>query len=368
MLTRVYIDNFRCFVNFEWRLGRRQLIMGANGSGKSSLMDAFLFLRRFAVSGNPDIGLRVLNERTRWMNQRQQIWELEALLDGATYAYRLSIELVGQQPQLRVAAETVHLDGMPLFEFKSGQVHLFNDQFQHTVTYPFDWRRSAFATIIPTAENQKLIRFTRWFSQSLCFRINPFTMRARAEGEDIFPEDDLSNFAAWYRHLIQNYPSENAALLESLRSVFADFNVLKLENAGANVRILEAEFANIKAPSVRLGFNELSDGQRCLICLYVAVHFLLRRGHTVILDEPDNFIALREIQPWLSAVSDTIDEGHGQALIISHHPELMNQWAPDYGIQFIRDGMGPVRVKPFNGQAYSTLTPSEVVARGWENE
>jgi ATPase subunit of ABC transporter with duplicated ATPase domains len=91
-------------------------------------------------------------------------------------------------------------------------------------------------------------------------------------------------------------------------------------------------------------------------------------GHTVILDEPDNFVALREIQPWLSAVSDAIDESNGQVLIISHHPELMNQWAPDFGVQFVREGLGPVRVKEFSGKAYSTLVPSEIIARGWENE
>jgi predicted ATPase len=36
MLTRLYIDNFRCFVKFEYRPARTQLILGANGSGKSS--------------------------------------------------------------------------------------------------------------------------------------------------------------------------------------------------------------------------------------------------------------------------------------------------------------------------------------------
>ncbi|HEV2963758.1 MAG TPA: AAA family ATPase, partial [Candidatus Angelobacter sp.] len=46
MLTRISIDNFRCFVNFEYRPAQKQLILGANGSGKSSLLDALLFLRR----------------------------------------------------------------------------------------------------------------------------------------------------------------------------------------------------------------------------------------------------------------------------------------------------------------------------------
>ena len=40
MPARLYIDNFRCFAKFEYRPARRQLILGANGSGKSSLVVA----------------------------------------------------------------------------------------------------------------------------------------------------------------------------------------------------------------------------------------------------------------------------------------------------------------------------------------
>jgi len=52
---------------------------------------------------------------------------------------------------------------------------------------------------------------------------------------------------------------------------------------------------------------------------------------TVIFDEPDNFLSLREIQPWLMTFADTIEESGGRVLIISHHPEIINQWAPKSG-------------------------------------
>jgi len=41
VLTRLYIGNFRCFVNFEYRPGRKQLILGPNASGKSSAIPLF---------------------------------------------------------------------------------------------------------------------------------------------------------------------------------------------------------------------------------------------------------------------------------------------------------------------------------------
>lgn len=156
-------------------------------------------------------------------------------------------------------------------------------------------------------------------------------------------------------------------MLESLRGALDGFSFLQLEPVGENVRLLVAEFVDDHGRSTRFAFNELSDGQRCLICLYAILHFVLAKGCTVILDEPDNFISLREIQPWLMAASDAAEESGGQILIISHHPEIIDQWAAESGVRFVREGSGPVRVEVFHGDSDSALTPSELVARGWEH-
>jgi len=50
-LTRLYIGKFRCFVNFEFKPARRNRILGRNGSGKSSLLDALLGVRQFVITG-----------------------------------------------------------------------------------------------------------------------------------------------------------------------------------------------------------------------------------------------------------------------------------------------------------------------------
>ncbi len=368
MLTRIYIDNFRCFVNFEYRLARKQLILGSNGSGKSSLMDALLFLRRVVFLGHDLERRKILNQKTLWMNQPRQILELEAQLDNESYIYHLEIDSYGDPPRARVFSENVKVNGKSIFGFEDGKVHLFDDQFQATVSYPFDCHRSALATLSEERVNQSLARFKRWFGNMLCFRINPFRMGYRAEREDAYPYYDLSNFAAWYKHLFLSAPRENAKLLESMAAALDGFSFLKFENAGENVGLLFSEFTGSRASNIKLRFDKLSDGQRCLICLYAILHFVVAKGNTVILDEPENFIALREVQPWLNAASDAIDDSQGQVLIISHHPEFMNQWAPDFGVQFIRDGIGPVRVKEFHAQSSDALLPSEVIARGWEND
>lgn len=367
MLTRLYVDNYRCFVNFEYCPERKQLILGSNGTGKSSLLDALLFVRQFATVGeraHPGM----LIHWTRWQTRPEQTFEIEAVLDDQTFRYRLVLEPWGDPPLPRVVLETVHCDDKPIFEFKTGNVRLYDDQFTSKTTYSLDWHRSALATIQPSKTDQMLTRFRVWLAGLFCFRLNPFAMTIRAEKEDAAPNADLSNFAAWYRHLVLADPEQNSEMITRLKEVLDGFTFLKLDPAGENVRLLFAEFEDGDGSRVRLGFNELSDGQRCLICLYAILEFLVARGQTVILDEPDNFVSLREIQPWLMAVTDYVEEERGQVLVISHHPEVIDQWAPRSGVQFYRDRCGPVRIKEFRGDIGGGLSASESVARGWEHE
>ncbi|MBK9170228.1 MAG: AAA family ATPase [Bryobacterales bacterium] len=369
MLTRVYIDNYKCFVNFEYRPARRQLILGANGSGKSSLLDALLTVRQFVIRGDKAEDLFVAASRTRWLpDQPRQTFEIEAQVGESCFVYRLAIEALGDPALPRVIEETVQCDQKPVFEFVNGEVRLYNDQFQHKVTYPFDPHQSALATIRARPENQTLMRFVGWFGGLLCFRINPFSMGTRAEKEDLFPRVDLANFASWYRHWSQSDPNVTARYIESLRQVLDGFGVFALKVWAEPVRLLIAEFDRSGGERLRFGFAELSEGQRCLACLYAILHFVLAQGGTVILDEPDNFVALREIQPWLMACEDAVDEGSGQILVISHHPEILNQWAVDAGVVFRRDGVGSVRAEKFQGDPAIGLTPAELVARGWNGE
>ena len=88
MLTRIYIDNFRCFVNFEYSPERKQLLLGPNGSGKSSLFTAINYLKQF-VKGDENPFTQAT--RTRWQDRPLQVFEIEALLEKQKYEYRVVI-------------------------------------------------------------------------------------------------------------------------------------------------------------------------------------------------------------------------------------------------------------------------------------
>lgn len=88
MLKRVYIDNFRSFVNFELPLAQQQLILGLNGTGKSTLLEVLQAIKGL-ISGeqNPDIFFPATT-LTRWQTLSKQTFELDVEL-GSLYQFRL---------------------------------------------------------------------------------------------------------------------------------------------------------------------------------------------------------------------------------------------------------------------------------------
>jgi predicted ATPase len=346
MLTRLYIDNFRCFEKFEWKPGRKQLILGRNGTGKTSLMDA-LHLLAVSARGEPVDRLFKPSQRTRWLDQRKQAFEIEAELRGEKFFYSLVLETSDDPARSVVRSETLKVDNKSIPFFENGNLGVRPG-----------------ITALSRAKNLELSPFREWLGDISGWHINPIAMGSRAEGADA-ANFDLTNFPGWYRSLTKASPAANGAFLQDLRASLDGFHQLRIEPRAGEVGILYAEFKRNRE-CISFQFDELSDGQRCLICLYTIMHFVVAKGGTAIIDEPDNFISLREIQPWLMAIEDIADDHKGQIILISHHPEILNQWANPYGVQFVRDGAGPVRVEKFNGDPEGSLTAAEVVAEGWD--
>lgn len=368
MLARVYIDNYACFVNFEFRLARKQLICGSNGTGKTKFYQALVAIQRIVSGGERVDGVLPEFLRTRWQNSALQTFEIDAELEGRTYLYRLVVERDGRPSRAQVKEESVHCDGNRIFSFERGEVRHFNDDFVESVRFPFNPIQSALSIAAPGPDSTLLAAFLRWMSSLWFFQINPMGMDTQASLEVGVPNFNMSNFAAWYRHLAQDDPRGIGLYLSELRTAIDSFSDLRLKQFGETVRAMFVEFQSESSSPVSFLLGELSDGQRCLIALYALLNFAIRRGQTIFLDEPDNYIALREIQPWLTAVEDALEEGRGQLVLVSHHPEILNQWLPDFGVQFRRDELGPVRVTPYQHPPDSPLLPAELIARGWNDE
>jgi ABC-type uncharacterized transport system ATPase subunit len=81
--------------------------------------------------------------------------------------------------------------------------------------------------------------------------------------------------------------------------------------------------------------------------LYAILRALAKDASVLAFDEPDNFVATEEIQPWLAELRRAAaEDGQGTLLVASHHPEVIDYLAADQTVVFSRKPDGPVRIDP----------------------
>ncbi|WP_419937232.1 AAA family ATPase [Candidatus Palauibacter sp.] len=372
MIKRIYIDNYKCFVNFELRLHELTLLVGRNGAGKTSVLDALYALRRLleGTSRVTDRDIFPPSSRTRWQDRAVQVFETDVELNGDEFVYRMEVEQDPVERRARINLEALTGNGGPLFRFERGKVQLYRDDHSEGPEFLADWTESALARVVEMDKNARLTRFLRFMRDTVVCRLNPPAFAAEADDEDQTLARDGTNFVRFYRHLLQERQHLNAEYVQAMKEVLDGLRGFRLERVGAETRALVGVFGEADEPW-EYRFSELSDGQRALIVLYALTFLTVGQGRVLLIDEPFNYVGLREIQPWLITLADACGSAFPQAVLCSHHPEAIDYLGADRGILLYRDGVGPARVEPLaEGLEKPTgdgpLKLSQLMARGWE--
>ena len=142
------------------------------------------------------------------------------------------------------------------------------------------------------------------------------------------------------------------------------FDIFNIEQAG-QVKVLQVDFedSNDKKKIVTYYFDELSDGQKILIALYALI-YCAPENSIICIDEPENFLALPEIQPWFNVLYDQCVERNLQAILISHHPQIINMLANDSGYWFSKEN-NLTRLQKISPENETGLSIADLVERGW---
>jgi len=360
MLKRIYIDNYKCCVNFEVQFDSLNLLLGDNGSGKSTVFEVLRKLQGIVSRGREVSALFSFEDLTRWQKSLKQRFELELEGNGGVYKYELEIKYDRTRSLVHIYQEKLWFNQNCLIDFVDGNAQLYRDDYSPGPEYPFDWNRSAIGSLPPRHDNTRLTWFKERLKKFIVVQINPLQMESESDQESEFLDAQCRNFVDWYRQVSQNQ-GRAFEITKVLKEVIDGFKHFEFEKVGENRRLLKVQIAHSQ-----YRFHELSDGQRTLITLYALIYFAQGQNYTLCIDEPENFVSLPEIQPWITTLYDYCSDGELQSLLISHHPEYINYLADPAGLWFERKQEAPIRVTPISKS--NGLDIAELVARGWLHE
>lgn len=358
MIKRIYADNYRCLGNFEFRPQQLNLLLGENGSGKTSLLEVLMLVSQLTVGGASAASL-FASRKTVWDSRDIQTFKLEVVDGdaGATYSYRLQIRHPPQPDKPHIGSEELDFNGQPLFRYTGSHVHLFEEDHSPGPVFPFKPEQSFLPNL--ESKNSKL----RWFKDFLAgihiFQLNPFVLSPFSARDERYLTINGSNFASWLRHLSEEDPEAKLECEKQLTDILPGFQRFRFSPMGDH-KALVADFSKNGA-SYNLLFNNLSEGQRILSVLYSIIYGLAGKASVLCFDEPENFISLREVQPWLQSLRDLVEDRSGQALVISHHPEVIDYLAADSAFRFERPAGGLARVEDWIPDPTKIMRPSEIL-------
>ena len=367
MITKLSIHNYKGFINFEMECGRIVFLMGRNGSGKSSLLDVLHALATVINDGNLD----VFDAETRFRFADEplptQKFSLEAELNGASYRYVLEIDFSGRELRPILLREELHVGGSPVFLFADGQLTAYGAG-SKLEGVPFDAYRGALSSFGDDQDGGGRATIRHWASGFLLLRLVPGAVKPEARKPSDSLDVDGLNFVAWYETVSNDDTLAADSYRRAMREALPGLKTINLRALYKTGKLWEARFM-IDGKEGGIALDELSEGQICLAVLYAILHFTLHSAATVALDEPDNYLALSEIEPYLHELEDATELKGGQLFVISHHPEVYRQWARDSDKchYFELTGSGKFATRVIDWDEYPGIAPAEVVARGWQD-
>lgn len=367
MIARLYANNFRCLVAFEAKFDSFGILCGPNGAGKSSVFDVVKMIRDLGTSeailgGDGPNDIKEL-EFTNWLDSTIQEFELTVRSSGREFEYKLHIEQAHGNVKPRIIMESATCDGGALFSRDLEGVS-FKKPDGATGSFPLDWRQAALGAIQPHGLLQDIQILQEILANILIVRPSPRSMESESKSEAGQPSLSMSNLLSWYRSLAQEQEWTDA-LRSSLQDVWPDFVSFRQQDTGISTKTLQLRFdTDYGRDSGLYSFHQLSDGEKALLALYMMRAALERsKANIVFIDEPDNYVGLPELQPWVLAMQELLDEDH-QAILISHHPEILGSAGEEHGSYLWRDNhSSPTRIGPLT--IPEGLSAGEAMTRGW---
>ncbi len=330
MIRRLDVHNFRCLENFELKLESMPsvLLIGKNGSGKTAVGLALEILQKIGRGTNSVADLVKPKDFSRGRADVPMRFEIEVIVGAEVYVYVVAFELPSGGKELRVLEEKFEVDGEPVYHRQGEQTHLVMRHVASAMVrdatqagFPIDRRLVALPIVQQrVGRGDPLGAFKQWLARAVVLRPIPGLILGGANGETLEPDSRVTNFGEWFSGVLTPTPAAYSKIDEYLKQVMPDFQqVFRQDEVGGYLLRFSNEQGKMSVP-----FADLSDGEKCfMICALLVAANQTYGPLFCFWDEPDNYLALDEVQHFVIALRSEFQKSEGQFIATSHNPEAI---------------------------------------------
>jgi len=316
VIRRLYVHNFRCLENFELKLEGMPsvLLIGKNGSGKTAVGLALEVLQKIGRGATQASELVKQKDRSRGRSEVPIRFEIEAAIDSWVIRYSVAFQFPRGSGAVRVFHEELAVDGAVMLARGadgSGEADPKIDS--QLVALP----------IIAREPSHPLHVFRRCLARMLILRPVPSLISGDSTGTIYGPNPQVTDFGAWFSGRVSFDSGGYTRMADFLKQVMPDFTSLQNPEVGKDSRSLVAQFATDQG-MLTVPFADLSDGEKCFMIGAVVLSGNDGFPPWCFWDEPDNYLALGEVQQFVVALRRAFEIGGGQLIATSHNPEAIS--------------------------------------------
>ncbi|MDR0564378.1 MAG: AAA family ATPase [Azoarcus sp.] len=325
MFQRIYINNYRCFQNFDFKPKdcSSVLLIGKNGSGKSTLRDALMIFQKIGLD---EMQLDRLIGQVDFYDSRMEIpirFELEILINSRLFHYELAIDREPNNFHPCVLEENLEVNGEAIFSRQRRKITT-KDQGNQEITLDMDVHK-IFLPFFSTGERQT---FQWWLKRIVLLSPAPGLMTGQAtrtKGFDI----NAVNWCIWLSHLLNRHPAAYGKIEKILKQYPAmeDIDSFRFNEFDMDTKWLLVDFKSINKPLI---FDFLSDGEKMyFLVALVLVSSEIEKPQFVFWDEPDAHLMPDEVDHFIRDLRGVFQRNGGQIFITSHHARTIRCFADE---------------------------------------
>jgi predicted ATPase len=382
MIRHLHVQNFKSLSDVSVDLGRLNVLVGPNMSGKSNLIDVFRFLHRTVALapgtyGLPNALLSLGSEfgEVAWKGGNSNLiaisfegddWPSAPLEEGAKWNYRL--EIVGDRyGAVRVQDESLRLStaegNISLIDSSAGG-RKFSNSIGMTLGEVGGAERSALEFDRTDWEGNALRGYMlKWRFYSLV----PSSMRGINQSVAArFLTEHGENLSSWLMTLQTRHEDEFQRIARVARDVFPELEKLFTEPTPQSTVPAATLERHLKR---KTSVNQMSDGELAFIALLSLIYSPPELAPTLVfIEEPENYLHVRLLVSFVELLKQVQAELPAarcpQVIMATHSPHLVDQLTLDELIVLEKREGATTVVRPGDKEQLRKLLEEEEVGLG----